>query len=311
MNVSVVVPTFNAGALLDDLLAALANQRFERGSVELVAADSGSTDGTRERLVRAGARLIDVPAGTFDHGATRDLAISSSTGDIAILVVQDAVPGSRDWIEGLAREFASPAVAGTFCRQVARPDAPAVVALRLRESMYGSKERRDCRLERGVELASLPPFERFRLCAFDNVCSAVRRTVWEDIRFGPRAFAEDLVWSKRAILAGHTITYTPDVHVIHSHDRSVGYEYRRTYLSHYTLYELFEVRTVPKAGMTWHALTSAGPWIRAAWYEEPTLARRVRGAIRAPVERFATAVAQYQGARDAALGRPARRFRGI
>ena len=311
MNVSIVVPVRNGGAQLEELLAALKNQTYPKGSVELVAADSESTDGSREKLVRAGARVIDIPLATFDHGATRDLAISKSTGEIVILVVGDAVPGSSGWIEGLVREFERPEVAATTCRQVARPDAPAVTAKRLRESSYGSTERRVNRLEPGTDFEWLPPLERLRLCTFDNVCSAVRRSAWEGNRFGPCAFAEDLAWAKRAILAGHTITYTPDAHVIHSHDRSIGYEYARTYLAHYTLHHLFGVRTVPKWSGAWGSLWSSGPWIRCALTEERTLRRKVGGAIRAPVERFATAIAQYQGARDSVLGRPARRFRGV
>jgi rhamnosyltransferase len=311
MNVSVVVPTWNAGPELEELLAGLKAQLFPGGSFELVAADSGSTDGTRERLLRAGAKVIDVPPGTFDHGATRDLAISKSSGEIAVLVVQDAVPGSPAWIDGLAREFERPDVAGTTCRQIARADAPAVTAMRLRESLYGSSERRVSKLASGTKLEDLPPLERLRLCTFDNVCSAVRRSVWEKIPFGPCAFAEDLSWSKRAIEAGHAITYTPDVHVVHSHDRSIAYESARTYLAHYALNRLFGVRTVPSPSGAWSALWSSGVWIRCALAEEKTLGRKLRGALRAPVERFRTAKAQYQGALDSAEGRPPRKFQGI
>jgi rhamnosyltransferase len=311
MNISVVVPTWNAGAQLDELLAGLKNQRFSKGSVELVAADSGSTDGTREKLVRAGAVVIDVAKGTFDHGATRDLAIAKSSGEVAVLVVQDAAPGSADWLAGLAREFEAAEVAATTCRQVARADAPAVTAMRLRESPYGSAERRVCKLTPGTSFESLPPLERLRLCTFDNVCSAVRRSAWEENRFGPCAFAEDLAWAKRTIIAGHTITYTPDVHVVHSHDRSVGYEYARTYLAHYTLHQLFGVRTIPKRSGAWSSLWTSGPWIRCALALEKSLGRKIAGAIRAPIERTATAIAQYEGARDSALGLPARRFPGI
>jgi len=311
MKASVVVPTLNAGTDLDALLAALRTQRIPPGSFELVAADSGSRDGTRERLVAAGAKLIDVPPGTFDHGGTRDLAISRASGEIVVLIVQDAVPGSPDWLAGLLHEFEDPKVAATTCRQVARADHPALTATRLAESPYGSKERRVARLEAGVELGSLPPFEQLRLCTLDNVCSAVRRSVWERFPFGPCAFGEDLAWAKQVIAAGHTITYTPDVHVVHSHDRSVAYEYRRTYLVHYTLHRLFGVHTVPEARLAWRSLWSSGAWMRSAWSGERSLARKLAGAVRAPVERFATALAQYEGARDSAAGRPARRFRSI
>jgi len=311
MNVSVVVPTRNAGVLLDELLATLAKQRFPGGSVELVAADSGSTDGTREKLRKAGARVIDVPDGTFDHGSTRDLAIANSRGDVAVLIVQDAIPGSTTWLEGLVREFEIEEVAGTTCRRVARADAPALTAMRLRESPHGSRERRVSKLPPGRPLEALAPKQRFELCTFDHVCSAVRRSVWERIPFGPCPFAEDLSWSRKVIAAGHTITYTPDVFVVHSRDRSILREYRRTYLAHYALSKLFGLRTVPTRRLAWSSLWSSGPLIRRALAEEPSLLRGIRGALRAPVERLATAIAQYQGARDAAQGKAARGFREI
>jgi len=42
-----------------------------------------------------------------------------------------------------------------------------------------------------------------------------------------------------------------------------------------------------------------------------TWTRRIGEAMRAPVARYLTALAQYHGGRDAALGRPVKRFAGI
>ena len=39
-------------------------------------ADSGSTDGSRDRAVAAGARVIDVPRGEFSHGGTRNMLMA-------------------------------------------------------------------------------------------------------------------------------------------------------------------------------------------------------------------------------------------
>jgi len=151
--------------------------------------DSGSTDGTPERLERAGARVLRIAPETFDHGGTRDLAISEARGELVVLLVQDATPGDERWLANLVAEFDDPEVAGAWCRQVARPDAPSVTALRLAESLHGSRKRRLARLPPGRKLADLDPFDRLALCSFDNVCSAVRKSVWRSIRFGPREVA--------------------------------------------------------------------------------------------------------------------------
>jgi rhamnosyltransferase len=311
MRVSIVLPVRNAGPDLEGVLAGIAAQRHELGEVELLAVDSGSTDGTPERLERAGARVLRIAPETFDHGGTRDLAISEARGELVVLLVQDATPGDERWLANLVAEFDDPEVAGAWCRQVARPDAPSVTALRLAESLHGSRKRRLARLPPGRKLADLDPFDRLALCSFDNVCSAVRKSVWRSIRFGPCAFAEDMIWGKTAIEAGHALAYTSDAFVVHSHDRSIAYEYRRTYLAHHALHHLFGVRTVPDLATAWRSLATSGPWMRHAWTHDRPFSRRLHHTLRVPAERFVTAIAQLRGARDASQGKPPRRMRGV
>lgn len=311
MRVSIVLPVRNAGPGLEAVLAGIGAQRHDFGEVEVLAVDSGSSDGTPERLERFGAGVLRIAPETFDHGGTRDFAIEAARGDVVVLLVQDATPGDERWLANLVREFEDPMIAGVWCRQVARPDAAAVTALRLAESLHGSRERRIARLPPGRSLADLDPFERLSLCSFDNVCSAVRKSVWRSIRFGPCAFAEDMIWGKAAIEAGHAIAYTPQAFVVHSHDRSVAYEYRRTYLAHHALQRLFGVRTVPDLGAAWRSLLTSGPWMRHAWAHDRPFSRRLHHTLRVPVERFVTAIAQLRGARDAAEGKPPRRMRGV
>jgi len=95
-------------------------------------------------------------------------------------------------------------------------------------------------------LAALNPGARLQACTFDNVCSCLRRSVWRQIPFRPTVIAEDLEWAQRVLQAGHSLEYVADAAVVHSHDRSAGYELARTYLLHHRLFELFGVRTIPR-----------------------------------------------------------------
>jgi len=311
VNVSIVLPTRNAGPLLAEVLDAVQAQRYERGAVEVLAVDSGSTDGTLALLEQRGVERLDVPPELFDHGATRDLAIARTSGEAVVLLVQDALPEGPLWLEGLVRELEDPAVAGVYARQVPRPGCAAVTAARVRSYLGGLDERRVQRLEHGTQLEDLAPAERWRLCCFDNVCSALRRSVWEELPFGRCEFAEDLRWARGAIQAGHTLIYTPEARVVHSHDRSLRFEMRRTYLSHYALNQLFGLWTVPTWVGVLRSFLSSGEWMGIALRGEPTIGRKLTAALRAPIERTLTAYAQYRGARDARRGRPARRFRSI
>ncbi|MBL8733789.1 MAG: glycosyltransferase [Planctomycetes bacterium] len=244
MRISLVMPTLNAGPLLDEVLAAILTQRAP-GFDELVAIDSGSSDGTVERLRRAGFRVEGIHKREFDHGSTRDRGISLTTGDVIVLLVQDATMQGPDWLAKMVAPFADPQVAGVWCRQIPRPVCQPVMARRINgwpgwgEGVTVKKLPADKRLE------ELPPFEQLFLCAFDNVASVVRRTAWQRFPLGPRRFGEDIYFGKRAIAAGLGIAHQGGAVVMHSHDRSAWSEGKRTFCDHRNLRGLFGLVGIP------------------------------------------------------------------
>ena len=249
VRLSLVMPTWNAGALLDEVLAAVTAQR-DPGFDELVAVDSGSRDGTVERLQRAGFRVVPIPQREFDHGATRDRGIAATTGDVVVLLVQDATLEGTDWLAKMIAPFADPDVAGVWCRQVPRPGCQPVLDRRVRGWPGWGDGVTVKRLPPGVRLQDLPPFEQLMLCAFDNVASAIRRSAWQRFPLGPRRFGEDVWFGKRVIEAGLALAHQGGAAVVHSHDRSAWAEGKRTFCDHRNLSTLFGLVGIP----TWRAL---------------------------------------------------------
>ncbi|HLU38161.1 MAG TPA: glycosyltransferase family 2 protein [Planctomycetota bacterium] len=252
MRAALVMPTLDAGPLLDRVLAGVAAQRSP-GFAELVAIDSGSTDGTRERLERAGFRVAVIPRAEFDHGSTRDRAIAMTTAEVVVLLTQDAVPLGEDWLRSMLEPFADPRTAAVWCRQVPRPDCPPVIARRIREWLGDGDQPRVQELAPGETLENLAPAERLRRCALDNVASALRRAVWERFPLGPRRFGEDLAFGMRAIAAGYRIVYQPRAVVEHSHSRTPFAEGKRTFCDHRNLREMVGLVTIPD----WRTLRAA------------------------------------------------------
>ncbi|MFY9341385.1 MAG: glycosyltransferase family 2 protein [Planctomycetota bacterium] len=244
MRVSLVMPTWNGGPLLDEVLAAATSQRGVTFA-ELLAIDSGSRDGTLERLQRHGFRVASIPQREFDHGGTRDRGIAMTTGDVVVLLVQDATMQGSDWLAKMVEPFADPQVAGVWCRQIPRPGCQPVLDRRIRGwPGWGDGVTRK-RLPDGVRLDELPPFEQLMTCAFDNVASAVARTAWQRFPFGPRRFGEDVHFGKRAIAAGLTLAHQGAAVVVHSHDRSAWAEGKRTFCDHRNLRALFGLVGIP------------------------------------------------------------------
>jgi rhamnosyltransferase len=302
-KVSVAILTKNGEATLPDLLDALCQQQVAT-PLEIVAVDSGSTDRTRGILQERVKSLVAIESGTFNHGLSRNLAIEQTTGDLVVLIVQDAVPTSDEWLEHLtAPLLADETVAGTFARQVPRPEASPLTLHYLAEWVGAAEESWFSEIAGDAEWQAITPQERFWRCVFDNVCSCIRRSVWTVHPFAETTIAEDVEWARDVLLDGHRIVYTPQATVVHSHERSARYEFRRTYLLHRRLWELFELQTIPTLPLAVRAMASSlALHLR---YEQQRPAMWPHAAALA----MAWPAGQYLGARAAARGRPLPRWR--
>ena len=308
-HVSIVIPTCNAGRPLDRLLAAVRNQDGGFTS-EVVAIDSGSTDGTLARLRNAGATVLEVPAGAFNHGRTRNQALARCGGDFAILLVQDAVPTSRSWLAALtAPLLRHPMVAGTFARQMPCAGASRVTAHYLEQWIAAQSEPRTVGPLTAEAFERLSPRERLAACAFDNVCSCVRLSVWRDHPFAATPIAEDLEWARDVLLAGYQLTFVPGAVVRHSHERPVTYELQRAYLVHQRLEALFGLTTVPTMMSLLRAVAATIPVNARLASHEPH--GRARAMLRAAALGVVQPLGQYLGARSARTGRELLPARGV
>jgi len=309
--VSIVLVTRNAGSALAQTLEAIGRQRADF-AYEIVAVDSGSTDGTLALLEGAARQVVRIEPEMFNHGVTRNLAIARGRGPLVVLLVQDAVPASDDWLATLVAPLrANERVAGAFCRQQPHPDATTLTRHYLDQWVATSPAPRTAGLGSARELDGLDPAARLQLCAFDNVCSCIRRSVWERIPFPATPIAEDLEWARAVLLAGYQLQYVPDAVVLHSHERSARYEFSRTCVLHARLAELFGLRTIPTIGALARAVAGC---LRLHLACERLAVRS--GAPRAGLGRaVALAVAwplgQYLGGRTGTRRRRSFRFDGV
>ena len=298
---TVVILVKDGGPCLAELLARLDGQQLE-GGLEVLAVDSGSTDGSIAVLEAHRARVVQVPPASFDHGGTRNLAASQAQGAIVVFLSQDAVPVDSGFVRALVEALEADArLAGVFARQVPRAEADPLTRRDLAAWVAARTEPRAVFLPGADGLAHLGPLERHRLLAFDDVASAVRREVLLAHPFAPTRFGEDVEWAQRVLLLGFGIGYVPEAVVVHSHARTARGLFRRNYLGHRVLHRLFGLRTIPDVPHLVRA--SAG----AVATDLATLARegaRPSAWLAAPAQALAASYGQYRGARDEAFGRP-------
>lgn len=108
MRVSVVIPALNAAATIGGQLEAIIGQCAGRSDVEIIVADNGSSDGTREAAARLGAKLpslrvVDASA-RRGPSAARNLGAATAQGPVLAFTDADDIvmPGWLETVSGLA-----------------------------------------------------------------------------------------------------------------------------------------------------------------------------------------------------------------
>lgn len=222
---AVIIPTFNGGDLLRDVLTALVEQKTD-WPFDIMIVDSGSSDNTIEIIEEfsgRGVRLHQIPNSEFQHGRTRNLAISLTSAEFVAVLTQDATPANNYWLANLIKAFdMGSQVAGVFGKHHTYANASEFV----RQGQGGHFQHFD-RLPHiaqwditppGMEWGSLQHQQWLHYYSDNN--SAMRRCVWEKIPYPEIPWGEDQVWAWEVIKQGYQKAYANDAIVIHSHNLS-------------------------------------------------------------------------------------------
>jgi rhamnosyltransferase len=221
--VTVAIPVRNGGAVLGEVLTAVRSQRVDR-PVQLLVADSGSTDGSQELARRHQADVFDVPPDDFSHGGTRNLLVRHAAGSHVAFLSQDAVPSDGLWLARLLEGFdVAENVGLVFGPYRARAGASLSVRREL-EEWFASLPRQ---VTHGVPYPG--DADEIRRGFFTDANGCVARAAWEKVPFRPVAYAEDQLLGRDMLAAGYAKVYVPDAAVIHSHEYRSFDQLRRTF----------------------------------------------------------------------------------
>ncbi|WP_308909005.1 rhamnosyltransferase WsaF family glycosyltransferase [Pseudokordiimonas caeni] len=217
---SVVIPTFNPGDGFEHILKGVLDQRAP-WRFEVLVIDSGSTDNTID-IVRKypTVSLHQIPNEDFNHGDTRNLGASLTSGEFIAYITHDALPVGR-WLFNLVTALEHyPDAAGAFGKHLAWPGASPFTQRDMtrhfdafdRLPVYLGKDTNPDRY------AEEDPSWRQKLHFYSDNNSCFRRSVWEKIPYPRTKFGEDQLWADAIIKAGYGKVYAPRAVVYHSHD---------------------------------------------------------------------------------------------
>lgn len=199
---SIVLLTKNAGPEFVRTLEALSGQDVDF-PYEIVAVDSGSTDGTIELAGRFDVKVHRIPSEEFNFGRTRDYAFSLSKGDVIVTLSQDVIPCDATWLARMIAPFMDDERLAAVQGETVVPREADVFYWERKGFFYFTSESRGW-------------IDKYR-CGLSFVNCAVRRDFWEKHRMGPTPFSEDKLFQKSIHDSGMGIHLATDALCYHGH----------------------------------------------------------------------------------------------
>jgi rhamnosyltransferase len=238
VDVSILLLTKDGRRELEQLLPALFSQ-CAAPTFEVIAVDSGSSDGTLELLSAFPVRIEQISPRDFHHARTRNYAASLAQGKILVFLSQDAIPASDAWLTSLALNFEDPKVGAVYGRQVPKRGA-SVEREDALDAVYGEAKL--------VKDGSSGNSMGYRFYHFSDANAAIRRDVWDAERFPEQLKVfEDLGIAKRILDRGWKIVYEPKAMVFHSHRHTAMGLFKRYFDIGYT-FKLLQIWDAPGTG---------------------------------------------------------------
>ena len=226
-----IVPTYNPGAQnWSEWIGALKVQTSQ--PLQVVAVDSGSTDGTLEMSRQAGFKVLKVQAENFNHGGTRQWALDQALASMAatgqqappwvVYLTQDAVFANPTALAYLLEAFQDPQVGAVFGRQLPKNKAPWMEA-HARQFNYPDQSRT-------VQLQDKDTLG-IKACFFSDAFAAYRiQVLLQQGGFPDKVpLGEDIFTAAKLLLSGHSLRYQAHASVYHSHQYNSLQDFQRMF----------------------------------------------------------------------------------
>ncbi len=241
IDISVVIPTKNAGKEFEFLLKTLRGQKGFR-SIELVVVDSGSTDSTVNIAKEYNAKIINILPEDFTHSYARNIGAENSSGNFLFFTVQDALPSNEKFLHNLMVFLKNNDVVAISCAEIPREDA---------DLFYRVVSWDHCNffgINNKDKIAKLPKIFNYNTLRQNGQLSNIACFVSKDVFMNYKyrySYAEDLDFGIRLIKDGNKIALLSSTRIIHSHNRSAYYFLKRGYVDSLFLKEIFNDFPIP------------------------------------------------------------------
>lgn len=231
-RVTVLVRVKDEAASVAEVLDLVSAQRVE-GDVQVVAVDSGSTDGTVDVLRGRPLDLVQIPASRFTFGYSLNVGCAVARAPVIVALSAHAFPRDPLWLSRLVRWFDDPTVA-TACG--------------LQTDANG--DRLDGPVRQDESMVREAPW-----WGYTNAAGGFRRDLWQQQPFREdMPGTEDKEWATFWACRGYVNVLDPALMVDHGHWHDPlreMYERGKREWQGVTMYEAIERWSVSTLGREW------------------------------------------------------------
>jgi glycosyltransferase involved in cell wall biosynthesis len=217
IEISVIVPAYNAATTLHSCLESLSHQSVSRENYEIIVVDDGSTDATSDIAKRFDVNYVFQP--NQGPATARNNGARMAQGEFILFTDSDCLP-EHNWIEEMVRSFVDPEVVAVKGAYRTRQRE---LAARFAQAEF--EDRYDL-LEKSSSIDMI-----------DTYSAAFRKNVFLQVggfhQSFPVADNEDTELSYRLAAAGYKLVFSPKARVYHVHPNTLmkylGLKLRRGY----------------------------------------------------------------------------------
>lgn len=217
-TIGCLIPTYKAKNHLKHCLTPLINSPLKP---RIIVIDSSSNDGTVELAESLGAETVVIPQVEFNHGTTREMGRKLLGTDIVCMLTQDAYLSDEKALEMLVTPIIENKAKIAYARQVPHKQAKFFESF---PRLYNYPAQ--------SQLRSISDCRQYGVYTFfcSNSCAAYSSTALDEIGgFEKVLLGEDTVATAKILRKGHKIAYCADAIVHHSHNFTLGEEFRRSF----------------------------------------------------------------------------------
>ncbi len=220
---SVIVPSFNREDEIRELLESFVHLDFSPDRLELLIADDGSTDNTRE-VVESFRDKLTFPLQFYHQqnkgpGAARNMGMEKAAGDFFIFIDSDCTVHPK-WLAAIDRELHTQQAEAFGGRDSFREDFPPLLKA-INYSMTSFITTGGLRGRKGKKLAKFYP-RSFNM--------GLSRQLYRKIGgFGSLRHGQDIEYSNRIIKSGERVIYIDDAVVYHKRRTGIRKFFRQVF----------------------------------------------------------------------------------